>query len=402
MTAISLRPAEKTMTSHSSPLPSESGVALTPSGGDVPLGDVQLSVQGIQQRYGSFLALDDIFIDVHRGEFLTLLGPSGSGKTTLLMIMAGFTTPSAGRLKEYGQDITQRPAEKRNFGMVFQGYALFPHMSVADNVDFPLRIRGVDRATRRKRVARMLDTVGLAEHAHKKPSALSGGQQQRVALARALIFEPEMLLLDEPFSALDKNLRGQLQEELKRIHREMGTTFVFVTHDQSEALALSSRIAIFHQGRLAQIDTPERLYTNPHDRFVAEFLGRMNLLPLDDVRRSGHRITGRLGDSWLTAISTRHFYHNASHDALMLGIRPEQLQVATTRDDLPTDGICNELAVTLRESTYQGHSLDLELATSEGAVISTTVATTHPAAGTPPGGPLWLHWSIDAGIVLEA
>ncbi|PAU75060.1 ABC transporter ATP-binding protein [Halomonas salipaludis] len=358
-------------------------------------GDVQLSVEGIQQRYGSFLALDDIFIDIRRGEFLTLLGPSGSGKTTLLMILAGFITPSAGRLKTAGQYITLRPAEKRQYGMVFQGYALFPHMSVAENVDFPLRIRGMDRATRRQRVARMLETVGLTEHAGKKPSALSGGQQQRVALARALVFEPEMLLLDEPFSALDKNLRGQLQDELKRIHREMGTTFVFVTHDQSEALALSSRIAIFNQGRIAQLDTPERLYTSPHDRFVAEFLGRMNLLPLSDVQRNGRRVTGRFGTAPLSALGERHF----AHDALLIGIRPEQLEVALERDDA---GARNWLEVTLTERTYQGHSLDLTLAGADHSVLTTSIAMTHPAASLPLGERLWLHWGIDEGIVLEA
>ncbi|QJQ96062.1 MULTISPECIES: ABC transporter ATP-binding protein [Halomonadaceae] len=379
------------MTSFLSPL-SEPSVSTGPA-----TGDVQLSVQGIQQRYGSFLALDDIFIDIRRGEFLTLLGPSGSGKTTLLMILAGFATPSAGRIKEYGQDITLRPAEKRNYGMVFQGYALFPHMSVADNIAFPLRIRGMSRATRRQRVAKMLDTVGLSEHAHKKPSALSGGQQQRVALARALVFEPEILLLDEPFSALDKNLRGQLQEELKRIHREMGTTFVFVTHDQSEALALSSRIAIFKQGRLSQIDTPERLYTQPHDRFVAEFLGRMNQLPLVNVNRAGKRITGHFGDTRLTAFSERHF----SHDSLLLGIRPEQLCVMTDETINSHEGY-NGLRATLQERTYQGHSLDLKLALFDGTIFTTSVANTHPAADVPPGRSLWLQWRIEDGIVLEA
>ncbi|MBD3896608.1 ABC transporter ATP-binding protein [Halomonas sp. ML-15] len=378
------------MTSPPSPLRD-----VPPVKAPLQAGGVQLSIEGIQQRYGNFLALDDVFIDIRRGEFLTLLGPSGSGKTTLLMILAGFVTPSAGRLKSAGQDITLRPAEQRHYGMVFQGYALFPHMSVAENVDFPLRVRGVDRATRRQHVARMLDTVGLTEHAGKKPSALSGGQQQRVALARALVFEPEMLLLDEPFSALDKNLRGQLQDELKRIHREMGTTFVFVTHDQSEALALSSRIAIFDHGRLAQIDTPERLYTSPHNRFVAEFLGRMNLLPLTDVQRSGRRVTGQFGAAPLSALGERHF----AHDALLIGIRPEQLEVALERDDASAR---NWLEVTLLERTYQGHSLDLKFAGADHSVLTTSIAMTHPAASAPLGERLWLHWGIDEGIVLEA
>lgn len=360
-------------------------------------GDVQINIQGIQKRFGSFLALDDIFIDVQRGEFLTLLGPSGSGKTTLLMILAGFSTPSAGRLTRAGQDLTQRPAEKRNFGMVFQGYALFPHMSVADNVAFPLRIRGVAAANRRQRVKHMLETVGLSEHAHKKPHTLSGGQQQRVALARALVFEPEMLLLDEPFSALDKNLRGQLQEEMKRIHQEMGTTFVFVTHDQSEALALSSRIAIFNKGRLAQLDTPERLYNRPHDRFVAEFLGRMNLLPLSHPKRSGQRVSGQFEGTLLTANNLRHIPHNN----LMLGIRPEQLRIALSYKEAASNG-GNCLMATLQERTYQGHSFDLTLSTPQGHVLTTSVTNSHPAARATPGTPLWLYWPVDAGIVIEA
>ncbi|EHJ94858.1 ABC transporter ATP-binding protein [Vreelandella boliviensis] len=359
--------------------------------------DVQISIQGIQKRYGRVLALDDIFIDVQRGEFLTLLGPSGSGKTTLLMILAGFSIPSAGRLTSAGKDFTQRPAEKRNFGMVFQGYALFPHMSVAENIAFPLRIRGVTAARRRQRVEHMLETVGLSEHAHKKPHTLSGGQQQRVALARALVFEPEMLLLDEPFSALDKNLRGQLQEEMKRIHQEMGTTFVFVTHDQSEALALSSRIAIFNQGRLAQLDTPERLYTRPHDRFVAEFLGRMNLLPLSQPERSGQRVSGLFEDTLLTATNLRHIPHNN----LMLGVRPEQLNIALSYNEAAREGF-NCLATTLKERTYQGHSLDLTLTTPQGHILTTSVTNAHPAAQARKGSPLWLYWPVDDGIVIEA
>ncbi|WP_249977720.1 ABC transporter ATP-binding protein [Vreelandella olivaria] len=358
---------------------------------------VQISIQGIQKRYGNFLALDDVFIDVQRGEFLTLLGPSGSGKTTLLMILAGFSTPTAGRLTWEGRDFTQRPAEKRNFGMVFQGYALFPHMSVAENVAFPLRIRGVPVASRSQRVRQMLETVGLSEHAHKKPHTLSGGQQQRVALARALVFEPEMLLLDEPFSALDKNLRSQLQDEMKRIHKETGTTFVFVTHDQSEALALSSRIAIFNQGRLAQLDTPERLYNHPHNRFIAEFLGRMNLLPLTHLRRSGQRVSGHFEDTILTATNLRHIPHNN----LILGIRPEQLRITLNYKEA-TDESTNCLAVTLQERTYQGHSMDLTLATSKGHVLTTSIPNTHPVASATPGSPLWLYWPIDVGIIIEA
>ena len=217
----------------------------------------------IEKRYGHVRALDGVSIDIEDGEFLTLLGPSGSGKTTFLMVLSGFIAPTSGRLEEQGVDVTARPPEQRNYGMVFQGYALFPHMSVEKNIAFPLKARKVTEAEQRRRVHAIVEKVGLTEHLGKRPSQLSGGQQQRVALARALVFEPKVLLLDEPLSALDKNLREQMQVELRRLHKETGTTFVFVTHDQTEALALSSRIAIFERGRLQQIGAPNAIYEQP-------------------------------------------------------------------------------------------------------------------------------------------
>src|SRR5690606_21273271 len=210
----------------------------------------EIGATGIGKDFGEFTALADITLTVGRGEFLTLLGPSGSGKTTFLMILSGFEAPTAGRLTLDGRDMTRTPAEERAFGMVFQGYALFPHMTVEENIAFPLKVQKRSAAAEKRRVAEIVEMVGLGGHGHKRPSGLSGGQQQRVALARALVYEPPVLLLDEPFSALDKNLRGQMQEEMRRLHRETGTTFVFVTHDQSEALALSTRVAIFEKGRL--------------------------------------------------------------------------------------------------------------------------------------------------------
>ena len=212
----------------------------------------------IGKSFGQFRALNDLTLDIGRGEFVALLGPSGSGKTTFLMILAGFMPPSVGRLFSDGVDITDRPAELRSAGMVFQGYALFPHMSVEANIAFPLKVRKRPAAEIRQRVVEMIGRVGLKGHENELPSQLSGGQQQRVALARALVFEPGVLLLDEPFSALDKSLRGQMQAEMKRLHQETGTTFVFVTHDQSEALALASRIAIFNHGELLQVEHHRR------------------------------------------------------------------------------------------------------------------------------------------------
>ena len=255
-------------------------------------GAAEIKAVGIGKSFGSFRALNELSLDIGRGEFLTLLGPSGSGKTTFLMILAGFLAPSQGRLFSDGVDITSRPAEQRSAGMVFQGYALFPHMTVESNIAFPLKVRKKSGAEIKRRVAEMIDRVGLLGHEKKLPSQLSGGQQQRVALARALVFEPDVLLLDEPFSALDKGLRGQMQAEMKRLHQETGTTFVFVTHDQSEALALSSRVAIFNHGELLQVGAPQEVYDRPANRFVAEFLGEINMLPLSGVRQADGVATG--------------------------------------------------------------------------------------------------------------
>ncbi|MBP0462814.1 ABC transporter ATP-binding protein [Roseomonas sp. PWR1] len=242
-----------------------------------------LALSGLTKRYGDFTAVDKVSLDVASGEFLTLLGPSGSGKTTILMAVAGFVAPSEGAILLDGRDITPLPPERRDFGMVFQGYALFPHMTVAENVAFPLRVRGLSRADRDAKVRAALDLVQLGYFADRLPKQLSGGQQQRVALARALVFDPNLLLLDEPLSALDKKLRAELQEELKALHRRVGRTFINVTHDQEEALSLSDRIAILNHGKLVQAGAPTDLYERPRTRFVADFLGKSNFLE-GDVR----------------------------------------------------------------------------------------------------------------------
>ncbi|PZQ95961.1 MAG: polyamine ABC transporter ATP-binding protein [Cereibacter sphaeroides] len=228
--------------------------------------------------YGPVTALDDVSITVREGEFITLLGPSGSGKTTLLMSIAGFTQPTGGDIILDGRKITDLEPEDRNFGLVFQGYALFPHLSVADNIAFPLRVRKWDSTRIKARVTEMLALVGLDHLASRKPRQLSGGQQQRVALARALAFGPRVLLLDEPLSALDRMLREQMQQELRRLHRETGVTFLYVTHDQQEALTMSDRVAVFNKGRIVECDTAQRLFKAPQTQFVAEFLGENNFV----------------------------------------------------------------------------------------------------------------------------
>ena len=350
----------------------------------------EIGVEGFRKMYGSFTALDDVSLTIGRGEFLTLLGPSGSGKTTFLMALAGFEPPTAGRMTMDGRDITNLPAEGRGFGMVFQGYALFPHMSVADNIAFPLKIKKAPAAEIKARVADMVSLVGLDGHAHKRPAALSGGQQQRVALARALASSPPVMLLDEPFSALDKNLRGALQDEMKRLHRDTGTTFVFVTHDQSEALALSTRVAIFNRGKLQQVAPPREVYEHPANRFVAEFLGEINMLEVSGLERDAAATGG--------TICGRRFRSTAPGKGATLALRPEQMRLASGEADAEV----NTLPVRLEDLTYQGAETRLSLKAPDGANLTVLAPTASLPDALAPGAQLWLEWDAHQGIFLEA
>ena len=350
----------------------------------------EIKALGIGKSFGSFRALNDLTLDIGRGEFLTLLGPSGSGKTTFLMILAGFVQPSDGKLFSDGVDITDRPAEQRAAGMVFQGYALFPHMSVEANIAFPLKVRKMAASGIKRLVAEMIERVGLNGHEKKLPAQLSGGQQQRVALARALVFQPGVLLLDEPFSALDKGLRGQMQAEMKKLHQETGTTFVFVTHDQSEALALSTRIAIFNHGELLQIGAPEDVYDRPANRFVAEFLGEINMLPLKGIRRENGAASAFCED--------RPVRLNAGGDVgtdAVLAVRPEYMSVAKTA----TEGQ-NGIEATATASTYLGSATRLDLTTRQGAKVTVTVPTEVAASALGHGNAVWLTWPAEKGFLL--
>ena len=242
----------------------------------------EIRLDGVSKHYPKSIALDDVSLHVRAGEFMTFLGPSGSGKTTTLNLIAGFTELTTGSVYIDGKQMDSVPVHKRELGIVFQHYALFPHLSVFDNVAFPLAERRVGKAETKERVHAALETAGLKGYEDRFPKELSGGQQQRVALARALVFEPRVLLLDEPLGALDKKLREQLQLELRRVHREVGRTFVFVTHDQEEALTLSDRIAVFSAGRIEQVGTAKELYENPASRFVAEFIGESTVIENED------------------------------------------------------------------------------------------------------------------------
>jgi putative spermidine/putrescine transport system ATP-binding protein len=253
-----------------------------------PPPEADVVLRGIRKTYGDVVAVDSIDLEIARGEFFTMLGPSGSGKTTTLRIIAGFERPDSGRVELNGADVTRRPPYERDVNTVFQDYALFPHMTVADNVEYGLRVKGVRRQERRSRAEDALALVRLEGFGGRRPVQLSGGQRQRVALARAIVNHPEVLLLDEPLGALDLKLRQEMQTELKRIQQQVGITFVYVTHDQEEALTMSDRIAVFSQGRIDQIGTPAEIYERPANEFVAAFVGISNLL-----EREGRRFTIR-------------------------------------------------------------------------------------------------------------
>lgn len=282
-----------------------------------------VSFQNITKRYGEVVAVNDVSLEIAEHEFITLLGPSGSGKTTLLMTFAGFVRPDSGRVFIDGKDITEIPPYKRNIGMVFQNYALFPHMSVFDNIAYPLRMRRVPRAQARKMVERALDVVQLSGLGARRPAQLSGGQQQRVALARALVFQPPILLMDEPLGALDKKLREHMQLELKHIQERLGITIVYVTHDQEEALTMSTRIAIMNDGQIIQLGTALELYEHPVNQFVADFVGETNFFRgnVFDIEKDIVYISGPC----IRHIRARRWKQLEKGQEIHLAVRPEKV-----------------------------------------------------------------------------
>ena len=323
-----------------------------------------LQIRNVSRFFGAFRAVDDISLDICRGEFLTLLGPSGSGKTTLLMMIAGFLEISEGDIALDGASITDVPAEKRNFGMVFQGYALFPHMTVRDNIGYALSVRKRPADEIRTRVDEMLDLVQLQEFADRKPSQLSGGQQQRVALARALCFSPPVLLLDEPLGALDKKLRVEVQEQLKDIHQRVGTTFIYVTHDQEEALSMSDRIVIMRDGAIEQVGTPKELYERPNNPFTASFLGKSNF-----IQQGGKTFA----------------------------LRPEKIDLSpgTGHPDARMTG-------TIRSVTYFGSMQRIIVDASAGTEIEVDIDVWRNQSTLSAGDPVDLLWQDAAPVELQA
>ncbi|WP_213451894.1 ABC transporter ATP-binding protein [Rhizomonospora bruguierae] len=342
------------------------------------------------KRYGAAEppAVDHVTLDIQPGEFITLLGPSGSGKTTTLNMIVGFTEPTSGRIALNGRDISRTPAHKRNFGMVFQNYALFPHLTVAQNVAFPLRERKVPAAETARLVGETLRLVDLDGMADRRPHELSGGQQQRVALARAVVFSPSVLLLDEPLSALDRKLRQSLQREIKRLHNELGLTFVFVTHDQDEAMTLSDRIAIFNRGRIVAVGTPAELYHRPTTQFVARFLGESNVFA---GRRVGDGYEWR-GRKWTLGGPTAA---GAGERAVV--VRPERLNVAFDEESVPAGS--NTAPATVTDVSFYGTYYRLELAFADDSVGCAVLPVGAPAA-VDPGTPVVAHWRPENQVLV--
>jgi putative spermidine/putrescine transport system ATP-binding protein len=343
-----------------------------------PTRSLPISVRNLTKTYGPHHALDDVSIDIRAGEFLTLLGPSGSGKTTLLMALAGFVSPDRGSIVFGDQEVITLSPHKRGLGMVFQSYALFPLMSVAENVAYPLKIRGVSKPDIARKVADALAMVQLEGFGERRIQQMSGGQRQRVALARAIVFEPRIILMDEPLSALDKKLREHMQIELKALHRKLGATIVYVTHDQREALTMSDRIAVLNQGRIEQIDDPESLYRRPRSLFVADFVGESVALA---VERSGDSVLLR-GKALKTLAGQgsgtgRHF----------LVLRPELIELQPP--SASPDADLNLLDGTVRDIIFQGESVlvlvDVGGATQVGVRVPASRAFQGgiPAAGSP-------------------
>ncbi|MEA2781864.1 MAG: spermidine/putrescine transport system ATP-binding protein [Rhodospirillaceae bacterium] len=347
-----------------------------------------VEIDRVEKHYGSVAALAGVSLTFAEGEFFGLLGPSGSGKTTLLRAIAGFIEPDRGEIRLDGRDIGRVPVHRREIGMVFQNYALFPHMSVFENIAFGLSVRGERGASVAKRVTAMLGLVRLSGMEKRSPRQLSGGQQQRVALARALVTRPKLLLLDEPLGALDKRLRQQMQIELKQIQREVGITTVFVTHDQEEALTLSDRIAIFNEGRVVQAGTPHEVYERPKTAFAANFLGDANFF------EGRVEAQGRIDTEWGGLVSNDAL--PAAGEPVIIAVRPEK--IALVPADAPLDGNANRLQGQLAQAVYSGMSTTYKV--TLGAREVTVFEQNRSDRSLAPGDSVRLEWSPAHSVVV--
>jgi spermidine/putrescine transport system ATP-binding protein len=362
--------------------------ASTPSTG--------ISIRDVRKRYGNVDAVRGVSLDIREGEFLTMLGPSGCGKTTTLRMIAGFESPDSGTILLRGEDVTDVPPNRRNVNMVFQHYALFPHLSIEDNVAYGLKLKKVPKDERRTRVAEMLSIVRLEGLERRRPTQLSGGQQQRVALARALVNRPAALLLDEPLGALDVKLRKQMQLELKRIQHELGTTFVYVTHDQEEALSMSDRIAVMNGGLVEQIDSPREIYEHPTTPFVADFVGILNAL---DVR-----VDEVIGGTALMRVGTRERILVRTGEpsmpagaSLTIAVRPERVRLA----DGDVGDEESALGGTVRQVVYLGTLTQFHVDTSLGAPLIAHRLSDGRTAAIGEGDRVTLTWDLDDAAILR-
>lgn len=350
-----------------------------------------LRLDGLIKRYEQLPVVDNLDLAIAPGEFVTLLGASGSGKTTTLMMVAGFTAPTQGRVLIDERDVTHLPPARRDLGVVFQHYTLFPHLTVADNLAFPLEMRGVARRDIKQKVADALALIQLSDKEKRLPRELSGGQQQRVALARALIFSPAALLMDEPLGALDKKLREHMQLEIKRLHATSGSTVVFVTHDQEEALTLSDRIAVMQNGRIAQIDAPQDLYAKPKNRWVAEFIGQSNFISghIHTLTPDGYEVRLASGET----VYGQGVERLAAGDAVLAVLRPEKVRIG-----VPGSAAAAQLPVraTIAEMIYLGHTIKLNLRLSDGAALHAQVQNDALDGVLRPGMAVCVGWAAQS------
>ncbi|MDA9489696.1 hypothetical protein XI08_11275 [Bradyrhizobium sp. CCBAU 11361] len=351
-----------------------------------------IALHGISKTFGVVTALHPTDLCVEKGEFLTLLGPSGSGKTTLLNLIAGAMGPTSGTILLDGRDITRMPPRERGIGMVFQNYALMPHMTVFENVAYPLRARRQSSKTIRPKVMEALDRVGLAGFENRKPGQLSGGQQQRVGIARCIVYSPSIIMMDEPLGALDKNLREQMQGEIKRLHKDLGITFIYVTHDQEEALNMSDRICLMGTGQIAQLGTPDELYFKPRSRFVAEFIGESNLI-------SGRMISAdRMAIAGSRSISVPGARRPEGSELLVM-VRPEKMRIAGVDEPVTpgTDVLTGEVV----SSSFIGGMTRVTVNTDNDLKITAKMISDRAESRPAAGARVQLCWSSSDVVVLE-
>ncbi len=358
-----------------------------------------LVLRGLQKSFGDVSAVDGVDLEVRQGEFITLLGPSGSGKTTTLRMIAGFTSQSAGTIEIDGVDMSHVPPHRRDVGMIFQNYALFPHMTAAENIAFPLQMRKAPRDEIRRRVTEALALVKLEGYGDRYPRQLSGGQQQRIAFGRAVVFHPRLLLMDEPLGALDKKLREALQLEVMHISRQLGATVIYVTHDQEEALVMSDRIAIFSRGRIEQLGRGDDLYDRPVSLFVADFIGESNILRGRLERDADARWLSRNGVRWRVGAAQAERMTIADGSPAALVIRPERLRITADDGAAGASGL-NAVEATVRDALYLGPTRKYELTLVDGQSVSVRRQADREERAWQAGDRVRLLWAVDDAVLV--